>query len=462
MSSTEARAKLMGEEKIPKLLIKLSIPAIIGMLVNAVYNVVDTMFVGMLQNTSATAAVSVVFPIFMLIGAVGLTFGMGAASYISRMLGENKKEQADKTASTAFFSSLAVGILFTILGHIFLEPLLRGFGASETVLPFAKSYARVLITCCIFNMLNMTMNNMIRAEGNPKCSMIALSLGAGLNIILDPIFMFVLGMGIKGAAVATALSQCISFIYLISYYLKGKSYVKISKNNISFTKEIYSEIMKIGIPTFLRQLLTSISFALINGAAMPYGDAAVASIGISMRVVSIGYYIIFGYNQGFQPAVGYNYGAKKYNRVFEALKVSQIWTTIFLSVLTIILFTFAEPILYIFSNDPEVIKIGVRTIRAMIVFLPLFGYQIIYNGLFQALGRGREAFILSIARQGIFLIPTIIILPKIFNLDGVLFSQAVADFFTIFVTFIMAINVKRRLNEEMRSWGKIQGPVNTQ
>lgn len=448
MSDKNQRAKMMGEEKIPNILIKLAIPGIIAMLVNAVYNVVDTMFVGMLGNTSAIGAVSIAFPIFIIIAAFGQMFGVGAGSYISRLLGENNKNQADKTTSTTFFTSLATGIVFTVLGFIFIEPLLSLFGATDTIMPFAKEYSKILVAGSVFTVCNMTLNNMIRAEGNAKYSMFAISLGAGLNIILDPILMFGFNMGIAGAALATVLAQAISFIFLIRYFISGKSYIKIATKYFTFSKEIYSEIMKIGTATFARQALSSLSLGLINVAAMPYGDAAVAAMGVTLRVFTIGIFILFGYFQGFQPIVGFNYGAKKYNRLKEAIKVSLKWTTIFAIFVTAVFMAFAEGIIVVFSKDPEVIAIGAKTLRAISLLFPLFGFQQVYATLFQALGKGREALTLSLARQGIFLIPAVLILPRLFGLNGVIFSQTVADFFTIIVTAILAVKLNKTLREE--------------
>ncbi|MCY6371640.1 MATE family efflux transporter [Clostridium ganghwense] len=448
MEARDQRANMLGEEKISKVLIKLSVPAIIAMLVNAIYNIVDTMFVGRLGETSAIGAVSVVFPLFMLIGAVGQTFGVGAGSYISRLLGEKKKKEADKTAATAFFSSLACGIIFTIFGLIFIEPLLKAFGATSTILPYAKGYASILVAGSIFTMLNMTMNNMIRAEGNAKYSMYAISLGAVINIILDPIFIFTLNMGIKGAAWATVIAQIISFIFLIKYYLLGKSYIVLSRKNYRFSKFIYSEIMKAGMPSLARQALSSISLALINVAANPYGDSAVAAMGVSLRILSIGYFVVFGFTQGFQPIAGYNYGAKKFKRLFEAIKLSVIWSSIFTLGLSILLMIFAESTVSMFSKDLEVIKVGARTLRATCLLFPVCGFMNVFVSLFQALGKGGEAFILATSRQGIFFIPTIIILPKIFNLDGVIFSQPIADIFTLIVTIILGARLLKKLKEE--------------
>ncbi|MCT4620982.1 MAG: MATE family efflux transporter [Marinisporobacter sp.] len=454
MEERMKRAKMMGEEKIPKVLSKLAIPGIIAMLVNAVYNIVDTMFVGMLHNTSAIAAVSVAFPMFIMIAAFGQMFGVGAGSYISRLLGEKNKTLADQTTSTTFFTSLIFGMGFLIFGTIFLEPLLQLFGATDTIMPFAKEYSKVLVYGSVFTVLNMTLNNMIRAEGNAKFSMFAISLGAGLNIILDPIFMFTLNMGIKGAAVATVLAQIVSFIFLMNYFISGKSYIKISTKYFVFSKTIYTEIMKIGTATFARQALSSFSLGLINLAAKPYGDAAVAAMGVTLRIFSLGVFVVFGYNQGFQPIAGYNYGAKKYDRLKEAIKVSLKWTTMFCVIMTAVFISFAEGILSAFSNDPEVIAIGMKTLRAVVMLFPLFGFQQVYAVLFQALGRGKEALILSLSRQGIFLIPAVLILPKMFGLNGVIFSQTVADFFTIIITGILAVYMHRGLKKEMSIQGK--------
>lgn len=444
MEVREKRAKMMGEADVRKALTKLAIPGIIAMLINAIYNIVDTMFVGMLNNTSAIAAVSVVFPMFMLIAAIGQMFGVGAGSYISRLLGEKNKEEADKTTTTTFITSIIFSLVFTVFGLIFLEPLLRAFGATDTIMVFAKDYARILIIGSIFTIVNMVLNNMIRAEGNAKFSMIAISIGAIANIALDPILMFTFDMGIKGAALATVLGQGISFIYLINYFLSGKSFIKISIKHFTPSKPMYSEILKIGSATFARQALASLSLGLINVAARPYGDAAVASMGVSLRVFSLGVYVVFGYNQGFQPIAGYNYGAKKYSRLFEAIKISLRTTTTFTTIMTVVFMIFATSIISMFTNDPDVIIIGSRTLRVISILFPLFGFQQVYASLFQSLGKGKEAFLLSASRQGIFLIPSILILPKFIGLDGVIFSQVVADFFTIIVTYILS---RRLLNK---------------
>jgi len=431
MITKDKRAKLMREEKIGKLLWKLALPAIIAMLINAVYNVADTLFIGMLNNTSAIGAISIVFPIFMLIAAFGQLFGIGAASYISRLLGKNYKIQADKTASTTFFTSLFLGVIISILGVIFIKPILNIFGATDSIMIYAQEYGLILFAGSFITIVNMTLNNMIRAEGAAKFSMYSIMLGAGLNILLDPLFIFTFNMGIKGAAVATVLAQSVSFIFLLHYYFSEKSIVNISWNLFSFSKKIYSQVIKIGLATFSKQALASVAVGMINSAASHYGDAAIASIGITLRVITMFLYVLMGYFQGFQPIAGYNYGAKKFNRLQDAIKISLKRTTVFMTISTLFMFLFANQIILLFSNDPDVLSIGTKAIRTIIVFFPFLGFQMLYIVLFQALGKGREAFILSISRQGFFLIPSILILPQIFGLNGVIMSQPIADFFTL-------------------------------
>ncbi len=444
---------IMNTDNIGKALLTLSIPGIIGMLVNAVYNVVDTAFVGMLQNTSAIAAVSVAFPLFMLISSIGLMYGIGAASYISRLLGEKNRAQADKAASTAFFTAIVTGIVFTVVGYFSIEQLLKMFGATPTIMPYAKTYTTIIMLGSVFTIMNMTMNNMIRAEGGAKYSMIALSSGALINILLDPVMMFGLNMGINGAAAATVISQAISTLVLLRYYFRGNSTVKVSLKNFRPSKHIYSQIMKIGLSTLGRQSLSSISLGMLNIAAAVYGDAAVAAMGITLRVFSMALFTIFGYNQGMQPLIGYNYGAKRFDRLKKTLDISIKAMTIYSIVCTIVFWVFSKQIIGVFSQDVQVIDIGSRTLRAMCLMTPLLGFQQIYAVLFQALGRGKEAMVLSVSRQGLFFMPAIIILPKMFGLDGIIFTQTVADLMTNILTAFFAYKISKELSREVEKQG---------
>lgn len=438
------RAELLGKRDVKQALIHLGIPAIIGMLINAVYNVVDRIYVGRL-GTEALAATNVVFPLFALIGAVGLTFGIGAGSYVSRLLGEGNKEKAEKTASTAIFSSVACGLLYTIAGLFFIVPILKFFGASESAMTYAVDYAKYLTMGAIFTMMNMTMNNLLRAEGSPKMAMLAMLSGAIINIVLDPIFIFALNLGISGAAIATVISQMCSTILLLQYYLKRKSSLRIGIKFITFSREIYSQIMKIGTPTFMRQVLASFALVMVNNAAKVYGDKALAAMGIINIVFLIAFYVLFGFNQGFQPLAGYSFGAKNYSRLNQAIKVAITWASLYCIIITTIFTVMATPIAKTFSSDTQVIDIATLGLRVFSVVLPFMGFIIIITGLYQALGYSIGAAILSLSRQGLFLIPAVLILPRIYGLNGIIFSQFAADLITLLVTIGFAIYIKRRL-----------------
>ncbi|MHB9944946.1 MATE family efflux transporter [Clostridium botulinum] len=449
MKNKISTAEMMEKESISKVLLKLSVPAIIAMLINAIYNIVDTMFVGMLNNTSAIAAVSIVYPLFMFIGAIGVMFGAGGASYLSRLLGEKKKEEADRTLTSTIVIGCIFSLIFTVICIIFLEQFLLMYGATETTMPYAKEYGYTIVAGSIFTIGTAIMSNTIRAEGNSKYSMIATCIGGVINIILDPIFMFKFGMGIKGAAVATVISQLVSFIFLLRYYYSKKSYIKLGIKLFKPTFNMFFEILKIGIPIFVTQVLASFALGFMNLGAKPYGDAAVAAMGIVFRVMSIGFYIVFGIGQGFQPVAGYNYGAKNFTRLKEAVKLSIKWSVVSGIVISILFIVFAEGCMLIFTRDREVINIGIKAFRAASLLFPLFGYVNTYAVLYQALGKALGAFILSISRQGIFYIPLMYILPKFMGLAGVIFCQTAADGLAFIETFIMAIWLNKSLKKEM-------------
>lgn len=445
MESNKKSASTLGTENIKSLLIKMSIPAIIGMLVTAIYNIVDTLFVSQL-GTSAVGAASIAYPLFMLIAAIGLMFGIGSASYISRLLGAKDIDQANKTVTTTFVTGIIVALLLTGFLLVFIEPILILFGASDTILAYAIDYSRVLAMGSVFTILNMIMNNILRAEGSAKYSMLGLLTGAVLNIILDPLFIFTFGLGIKGAALATIFSQGISTLLLLYFFLGGKSNLKLSLKNLTLKFSLYKEILKIGIPTFFRQFLMSVSMALINSAAMPYGDGAVAAIGITTKVFSMGAMVVFGFSQGFQPIAGYNFGSGQIGRLKELLSVALKWASVFTTLMAILFIVFAEPIMTLFSQDPMVISTGVKALRALSFPLPFFGFQVIYATLFQSLGKGKEAGVLSLARQGFFLIPIILILPTYWGLNGVVYAQTMADVLTIILTAIFALGIHKEIN----------------
>ena len=443
--NNDGKIKMMGGEKIPKVLLNLGLPTMIGMMVSAFYNIVDAYFVGGL-GTSQMGAVSVTFPIGQIIVGLGMTFGSGAASYISRLLGEGDEKQADKTASTALFSSLLAGVITIITVVCFLDSILLYLGATETILPYARAYAMIYIAGSILTVFNVAMNNIITSEGAAKFTMVAMLIGGGLNVILAPAFIYALGWGIRGAAVATVVAQASTSLFYAWYISAGKGYLRFSLRDFSVDKTIYSQIFKVGIPILAFQLLASASIGLTNTAASNYGDPAVAAMGIVIRISALGTFVVFGYMKGFQPVAGYNYGAKNYDRLNEATRVSLKWATWFCGVMALVMIMFPGAIVSLFSkNDAMVIDVGSRALRANGIMFVSFGFQMVYGTLFLALGKAKEGGILSISRQGIFFIPAILILPHIVGLNGVVYSQAIADLLTVILTAVLAVKLKKEL-----------------
>ena len=334
MNEPNKKMALLGSAPIPQALLALGLPTMIGMLINALYNLVDTYFVGGL-GTDQMGAVTVAFPLGQVIVGLGLLFGNGAAAYLSRLLGRGDKETANKVASTAVYSSVLIGAILILCSVISLKPILRQLGALESIMPYAISYTSIYITFSIFNVFNVTMNNIMSSEGAARTAMCALMAGALLNVVLDPIFIYVLNFGVAGAAIATAISQMVSTVVYLCYILRKKSVFDFRIKECCFSKEIMSEILKIGIPTLLFQVLTSLSIGMMNNAAKEYGGSALAAMGPLTKIMSMGSLIVFGFLKGFQPIAGFSYGAKKFDRLHEAIKISIIWSTIFLSLIHI-------------------------------------------------------------------------------------------------------------------------------
>ena len=447
MNSQSKKMELLGSASIPKALLAMGIPTMIGMLVNAFYNLVDAYFVGGLGE-SQMGAISVVYPLGQVVVGLGLLFGNGAASYISRLLGRGDKENADKVASTALYSSVFAGTAIIIISMVFLQPILKLLGATDSILPYATTYASIYIISCIFNVFNVTMNNIVTSEGAAKTTMCALLMGAVLNIALDPLFIYVFDLGVSGAAIATAISQVVSTCVYLIYVLRKKSVFYFQIKDCTYTKEIMSEIFKIGIPTMVFQILTSVSISLINNAAGDYGDSAIAGMGVVTRLISMGSLSVFGFIKGFQPIAGYSYGAKKFDRLREAIKTSILWSTVFCVIFGIILALFHTAIVSRFTKgDAEMIRIGAASLRANAITIMLFGFYTVYSSLFLALGKGKEGFILGACRQGICFIPVILLLPMVWGLNGILYAQPIADVLSAIITVFMAIPLHKKLNE---------------
>lgn len=440
------KMELLGNAPIPNALMALGIPTMIGMLINALYNLVDTYFVGGL-GTDSMGAVTVAFPLGQIVVGLGLLFGNGAAAYLSRLLGRGDQNTANRVASTAIYSSVMIGAVVILFSVIFLEPILKQLGAIESVMPYAMTYTRIYIVFSIFNVFNVTMNNVVSSEGAAKTAMCALMAGAILNVALDPVFIYVLDFGVAGAAIATALSQIVSTLVYLSYILRKKSVFSFSIKECCFAKEIMSEILKIGIPTLLFQILTSLSIGMINSAAKEYGGSALAAMGPVTKIMSMGTLVVFGFLKGFQPIAGFSYGAKKFDRLREAIKIAIVWSTMFCVIFGFIAAIFPTQIISMFTKDDvEMVRVGATALRANGLSFILFGFYTVYSFLFLVMGKAAEGCILGACRQGICFVPVILLLPTVWGLNGVLYAQPIADIISAIITVFMAIRLHKELS----------------
>lgn len=425
-TNPEEKRKYLTEEKIPTLVLNMAVPSIISMLITSFYNMADTFFVGQI-GTTATAAVGVIFPLMSIIQALGFTFGHGSGNYISRKLGQGEVEDAKKMAATGFVSALVAGAIFGLVGLIFLDGLVGILGATPTIAPYARQYAMYILIGTPFMASSLVLNNQLRFQGSAFFGMIGMGVGAVLNIALDPLFIFVLEMGVSGAALATILSQIVSFCLLLRGCTRGGN-IAISLKNFSPSWARYKEIARGGTPSLFRQGLGSVATICLNFAAGIYGDAAIAGMSIVTRVLQFANSAIIGLGQGFQPVCGFNYGAKLYGRVRKAF-----WFTVSLAFCVLLIgsivgIAFAPQIIAIFrKEDLEVIKIGALSLRLQCIFLPLSAFVVGSNMMLQTIGKPVKASISAAARTGLFFVPAILILPQFFGLLGVQMSQAVAD-----------------------------------
>jgi len=443
----------LGEEKISKLLVNLSLPATIGMMVTALYNLVDTIFVGRGVGAIAIGGLTIAFPIQMVIMAFAQMIGIGAASAISRSLGAKDIEKADYVAGNSFLCVIVLSSTIAAIGLIFTEPMLRLFGSTETILPYATDYITIILWGSIFFSFAMSSNNLIRAEGNAKVAMAAMLIGAILNMILDPIFIFIFKLGIKGAALATIISQFISFLYILKYLYSGKSSLKIKLHHLKPRMHIITEIFTVGFAAFARMVTGSIVAIIVNNSLRIFGgDIALIIIGILHRVIMFLFMPLFGVVQGMQPIVGFNYGAKKFDRVKEAIKLSLIITTTIVTFGWLIAELFPFAIIGVFTRDAEVIEKGSTIMRIILSMIPVIGIQIVGAALFQSLGKAVPSLILSLLRQVLLFIPLVIILPRVLGLGllGIWIAYPAADILSVILTTLFLRSELKKMN--LRLW----------
>ncbi|RAM58832.1 multidrug transporter MatE [Mesotoga sp. SC_3PWM13N19] len=429
--------KMLGEERIGRLLLSLSLPATIGMLVQAMYNFVDTIYVGRGVGSMGIAGISISFPVQIFVMAFAQMFGIGGASVISRALGEKNHEKARRAAGNVMAFSIAFGLAMTLLGYFFIDQLLIMLGASEAIIPYAREYLSIILLGSVFFSFGMTMSHVIRAEGKPKIAMAAMLISAVLNIILDPIFIFTLNMGIRGAALATVLSQAITSIYILFYVTSGKSLLRISLASLLPEWTILKETVSVGLSAFSRQVAGSVLAVVMNNSLVFYGgDIAVAVYGIINRLLMVFIMPMFGVNQGFLPIVGYNYGAKKMRRARESVKLASTVTTLIALFSAIIMFFFARQLISIFSDEIELIEPTISALRIVILAIPTIGIQVIASGMFQALGKAIPALFLSLLRQIIILIPLILVIPRFLGINGIWISFPLADLIAFAISLV--------------------------
>lgn len=444
LESQEEKYKTMTEKPVSSLICRLAVPTIISMLVTSFYNMADTFFVARM-GTSATAAVGVSFALMAIIQAFGFFCGHGSGNFISRKMGQHRFDEAQQMAATGFFTALMLGTVILVLGEIFIDPLCRILGATETILPYARQYLRLILIGAPYMTASLVLNNQLRFQGSAFYAMIGIASGAVLNIALDPLFIFVFDMGVSGAALATIISQLVGFVLLLRGTTQGGN-LRIRLRNITFSKYYYSQIINGGMPSLCRQGLGSVATICLNLMAGPYGDAAIAAMSVVGRVMNLAASVVTGFGQGFQPVCGFNYGAFLYDRVKEGFWFCVKVATVILILLSVTGYLFAPQVIQQFSkNDPQVIAIGTQALRWQCLTFPLCGWITVCNMMLQTIGKSFRASLLAMSRQGLFFIPAVLLLPALIGIQGVEIAQPIADV----CSFILAIPLQLSVLHEM-------------
>ncbi len=430
MDAYEQKFKKMTEPPVGGLILSLAVPCIISMLVTSFYNMADTYFVGKLESDAATAAVGVVFSMMAIIQAIGFFFGHGSGNYISRQLGQKNYEEASVMAATGFFSAFGTGVIICILGQIFLDPLAYLLGSTDTILPYTRQYLSVVLLGAPWMTASLVMNNQLRYQGSAMYSMVGIVAGAVINIGLDPLLMFTFDMGVAGAAWATIISQFVSFCLLLVGCTRGSN-ISISIRKVRLRWFYYKMIIQCGLPSLARQALASIATICLNQAAKPFGDAAIAAMGVVQRISMFGASAMIGFGQGFQPVCGFSFGAKLYERVKEGFWFCVKYSFLFLLAVSALGYIFAPQLISLFRDSPEVIEIGTAALRFQCISFPAHCWIVMSNMMEQSIGRTVPATFLAAARQGVFFIPVVWILSSLFGITGIQMTQMISDFLTL-------------------------------
>lgn len=453
--------KIFAEYKVPRAVAAMALPSMMGMLINIIYNLADTFFVGQTGDSNQVAAVSVSMPLFFFFLAIGNLFGIGGCAFISRSLGEGKKDKVKTISSFCIYGALVLGIFIGILFFFFREPLLYLVGASNNTIGFAQDYLKWVAVGAPFSVLSITVCNLVRGEGAAKISMVGSVLGQIVNVILDPIFIlgsgdklfgitlpFGLDMGVAGAAIATVLGNVFSVVFFLVYFLRGKSILSITPKRFSMKNGIAKGVINVGLPASLNNLLMSISNIIVNIVLVSYGDNAVAAMGVAMKANMLVIMLQIGLAQGVQPLIGYCYGAKNYTRMKKCMGFSIVCNIVIGTVMMLFYLVFRENVISMFIDDVEVVSLGVKMLTAIMSPGPVIGIMFVLNFAFQGMGKGIQSFILSVGRQGLVYIPLLFILNKLVGLDGIIWAQATADFVCVIMSIIMFIFVMKGINKK--------------
>ncbi|MDD3364360.1 MAG: MATE family efflux transporter [Syntrophomonas sp.] len=442
----DERTLQLGEKKVSHLLWQFSVPAIVGMLANSLYMIINRLFVGNVVGADAISGMSVTMPISFILMAFGMLVGIGAGSLISIRLGEQKKEEAEQILGNGLTLLLIIAVVLSGGLLLCLDFLLTNFGASPNILPYGRQFISIILLGSVFQFISFGLGATIRSEGNPRISMNIMLVNAGLNIVLDYIFVYVLGLGMPGTAVATIISQAFSAMLVIRHFLGPASVLKLRLKNLRLRRHFIVAIFAIGMAPFSMQLIASVISIIFNQGLANYGgDSAIGAFGIINTLTMFILMPIFGINQGAQPIIGYNYGAKNYNRVKETFMQAIIWATVIVTGGFILIQVFAAPLMGAFSSDEDLLRIGTHGMRIFLLLLPVVGFQIVSANFFQAIGQALTSMILSMLRQVILLIPLLLILPRFLGLNGIWYASPASDLMASIVTAIVLFVKLRQL-----------------
>lgn len=452
MASKEKREKIFSSYPIPKAVAALALPCVLSNIVNVIYNMADTYFVSLMEDTNATAAVSITMPVFLFFVAFGNIFGVGGSAYISRSLGAGKRERVKQISSFCVFSSIGAGVLLLSLILIFINPLVSGLGASAgAVSEYSRDYLKYIALGGPLIVTSITASNLIRGEGAAKESMIGMMIGTVTNIILDPVMILIFDMGVGGAAIATVIGNLASVVYYAFYLIRGNSILSCNPKRFYAGNRIASNVIPIGVPAAINNILMSLSNIILNNLMKDYGEAAVAALGIAMKVNMLIVFVQMGMGMGIQPLIGYSFGAKNIKRLKGTIKFTILCTVIFGTILSVLYFIFTSSIINLFNgeNDPLVTEYGVKILRALIITGPFIGIMFAFNFAFQGMGKPVPSLVLSLGRQGLIFLPVVIIMNRIFAFDGIIYAQPAADLICVVLSAIMfAVIVSKQKKAE--------------